>query len=118
MKFNNVMPKMKVDPETYVSHLFFWVSNAERRANVKPCHRSSRRMEWSVKLSLPQSCHWHRDTMSINATMNDVHDEGLIRSMTIKEPLKMEICNETLRSLFLSVALQDYVRLYMQAHDS
>lgn len=28
MKYNDIMPKMKVDPERYVSHAPFWILNA------------------------------------------------------------------------------------------
>ena len=63
MKYNGLMPKMKVDPETYVSNL---VTFHGERADVKGCKsRSSKQMEWCVKRTLPQNCRWRRRTMSI-----------------------------------------------------
>lgn len=65
MKFNDYMPKMKVDPETYVSNL---VTLDDARADAKGCKsRSSKQMEWHVKRTLPQNCRWRRRTMSIES---------------------------------------------------
>lgn len=63
MKYNELMPKMKVDPETYVSSL---VTFDDECADVKCCKsRSSKQMESCVKQTLPQNCRWRRRTMFI-----------------------------------------------------
>ena len=63
MKYNMSMPKMKVDPETYVSSL---VTFDDERADAYGCKsRSSKQMDWCVKRTLPENCRWPRRTMSI-----------------------------------------------------
>ena len=63
MKYNELMPKMKVNPETYVSTLVFI---HERRFNAQDCkYRSSKQTEIYAKQTLPQNCHWHRCPMFI-----------------------------------------------------
>lgn len=63
MKHNEVMPKMKVDPETYVSNL---INFYDERADAKGCkYRSSKQMAWHAKRTLPQNCRWRSLTMSI-----------------------------------------------------
>ena len=65
MKYNELMPKMKVDPETYVS---IFVIFDYKRADVKVYQpRSSKQMELFVKRALLQKCRWRRCTMSIEA---------------------------------------------------
>lgn len=63
MKYNELMPKMKVDPETYVSTL---VTFEHVRFDTKGCiSRLSKQMEWHVKRNPPPNCRWRRPTMSI-----------------------------------------------------
>ncbi len=63
MKYNESMPKMKVNPETYVS--IFVVFDGEC-ADAKGCKtRLSKPTEFYVKRTLPQKCRWGRCTMSI-----------------------------------------------------
>ena len=63
MKYNDLMPKMKVDPETYVS---IFVTFDHKHADVKGCKsRSSKQMEKYAKRTLLKKCHWRRCTTSI-----------------------------------------------------
>ena len=63
MKYNGLMPKMKVDPETYVSSLITFDDGC---TDAKGCKSSwLKPTEWHVKRTLPQNCRWRRRTMSI-----------------------------------------------------
>ena len=59
MKYNDAMPKMKVDPETYVSHddSAWLLKSLNVRANLVSSYRSLKQMGWSVKLNPLQNCH-------------------------------------------------------------
>ena len=65
MKYNDSMPKMKVDPERYVSGL--QGSAKETVADLK-LSRPLKRMEWYVRRSRRQSCHSRRRTSSTERT--------------------------------------------------
>lgn len=54
MKYNNVMPKMKVDPETYVSA---FVLERGKCPLLMHMNRSWRPMEWFARRSQLQSFH-------------------------------------------------------------
>ena len=63
MKYNDLMPRMKVDPELYVSILVVF---DDEYTDAKECtSRSSKQMEIYVKPTPPQSYRWHRCIMSI-----------------------------------------------------
>ena len=62
MKYNDSMPKMKVDPETYVSKTVYFHDWRDFSLIAYEC-RSSKQMGWFAKQSQQQTYHWRRSIM-------------------------------------------------------
>ena len=62
MKYNDSMPKMNVDPETYVSKTIYFHDWRDFPLIAYEC-RSSKQMVWFAKQSQQQTYHWRRSIM-------------------------------------------------------